>query len=84
MSPQLAEWAGAVLGVLGAILVASNTRASPLGFPVYLVSNLCLVAFGVLNGHWGVVVMNTLFMATSIFGIWRWSGRGINRKEEKQ
>lgn len=68
----LIEWAGAVFGVLGAGLLALNMRHSGWGFVAFLVSNVCWIGYGVLTGAQGLVVMQIVFMITSILGIWRW------------
>jgi len=41
------EWAGAFMGLLGSGLIAWKGDWSKYGFPAYLVSNLCWIAFGV-------------------------------------
>jgi len=66
------EWAGCAAGLLGSLLVAMNNRLSGWGFVVILVSNVLWIAFGLVTGTIGLVVMQAGFMATSLLGIYRW------------
>lgn len=68
-----AEVFGSVLGVISSVLVASNTRATRWAFPVYLVSNVLLVIFGIAGGHWGIVASNVAYALIAVYGIRRWS-----------
>jgi len=66
------EWSGAITGMAGAALLATNTEISGLGFVLFLASNACWIAFGLRQRHWGLVSMQAGFTATSLLGIWRW------------
>lgn len=66
------EWFGALTGVIGATLVAMNVPASRWAFVVYLVSNGCWAGFALLSGAWGLLLMQVVFTATSVLGIYRW------------
>lgn len=72
MPISLIEWAGAVFGVLGAGLLALNMRHSGWGFVAFLVSNVCWIVYGVQTGTQGLVIMQGVFMVTSVLGVWRW------------
>jgi len=41
------EWTGAVLGLLGALLLSLNHRVSRYGWPLFLLSNFMWIGFGV-------------------------------------
>ena len=69
---EIFETIGAVLGVLGAGLLATNTRASGWGYALFLASNGALLAFGYLAEHWRFVAMQLVFTGTSLLGLWRW------------
>eukprot|EP00456_Euglypha_rotunda_P088992 TRINITY_DN9163_c0_g1_i4.p1 TRINITY_DN9163_c0_g1~~TRINITY_DN9163_c0_g1_i4.p1 ORF type:complete len:147 (-),score=28.40 TRINITY_DN9163_c0_g1_i4:95-535(-) len=69
---EIFETIGAVLGVLGAALLATNTRLSGWGYALFLASNAALLAFGYLAEHWRFVAMQLVFTATSLLGLWRW------------
>ena len=73
MSPvSVVEWGGAAFGIVGAALVAMNTRYSGYGFVAFLASNACLITFGILTSAFGLVTMQIVFTGTSLVGIWRW------------
>jgi hypothetical protein len=72
MSIDLLQWLGCITGVLGSGLLAWRSRWSGWGFVVYLVSNSCWIAFGLLTHAPGLVVMQAMFTVTSAVGVWRW------------
>lgn len=68
------EWAGSLLGLLGAFLLATNSPISGFGFVAFLVSNVCWIGCAVHRKVGALLVMQLGFMATSILGITRWLG----------
>ena len=66
------EWTGAIMGFIGAALLASNTRVSPYGWILFLMSNVVWIAYGGIQSAWGLVAMQVGFTFTSLLGIWRW------------
>lgn len=72
MTADILQWIGCVSGVLGAALLAWRSRWSGWGFVVYLFSNACWIAFGVVASLPGLVVMQCIFTLTSAVGVWRW------------
>lgn len=69
---SLAEWLGCLTGVAGSALLAANNRWSGYGFVLFMVSNLCWIAYALMNGIYGLVAMQMAFTFTSGLGIWRW------------
>lgn len=69
---QAIEWTGCVLGLLGASLLALNNRHSGWGFVAFLMSNGCWIAFGLMTGAQGLIIMQIGFTATSLLGIRNW------------
>jgi len=69
---QSSEYTAALLGVLGALLLALKTRWSGWSFVLWLASNALWIAFGLQGRHWGVVAQNAAFSVTSVIGIWVW------------
>lgn len=43
------EWLGCFSGLLGAALLALNTRHSGYGFVAFLASNLCWIGYGAIT-----------------------------------
>jgi hypothetical protein len=72
MTVDLLQWLGCLTGVLGSCLLAWRSSWSGWGFVVYLVSNACWIAFGLLTHAPGLVVMQMAFTVTSAVGVWRW------------
>lgn len=68
----LLEWVGSLFGVLGALTVASNTRFSPWGWWLFLVSSSALCAYSILAQAWGLLLLNSCFVGTNLLGLLRW------------
>lgn len=68
----LLEWLGCFSGLLGAALLALNSRHSGYGFVAFLASNLCWIGYGVQTNAWGMIAMQPGFTVTSVLGIYRW------------
>ena len=66
------EWAGCGFGLLGSLLLSLNNSASRYGFIAFLCSNLCWLLFAKQIRSHGLLLMQLGFMATSVFGIYRW------------
>ena len=65
------QYAGAVLGVLGAILVASKTRKLRfIAFNLWLASNVLLIGYYIHLHAWGLIGMGSVYFATSCLGWW--------------
>ena len=69
---DLLQWIGSATGVIGSLLLALRITWSGWGFVFYVVSNICWIAFGIATNTNGLVVMQCVFMVTSIAGIWGW------------
>jgi hypothetical protein len=69
---EILEHIGAVMGILGAVLLASNTRLSRYGWLGFMVSSLALTGFAYLIEAWSLLAMQSCFVATNGFGLWRW------------
>lgn len=69
---QWTEYAGAALGILGALLLAVKSRYSGWAFVLWLASNVLWIIFGARGPHWGLVLQNLVFSITSMIGIYVW------------
>lgn len=72
MSPKFIEWSGAVMGLLGSVMLALKLDISGYGFVAFLISNLCWLAFGFKTRAWGLVTMQAGFTLTSLMGLYNW------------
>lgn len=68
---NLFEFIGAVLGIAGAILVTAEERRKRFAaFNLWIIGNISLIIFYVLNSHWGLVFMGSIYTITSGIGWW--------------
>jgi uncharacterized protein with PQ loop repeat len=72
MNQKKVEWAGAILGMFGSLLLALNVEISGYGFIAFLTSNVCWLVYGIRTRAWGLVTMQVGFTVTSITGIYNW------------
>ena len=72
MNVKAIEWVGCGAGLIGALLLALNTKISGLGFIFFLLSNLCWIAFALKANSKGLLVTQVGFTATSLIGLIRW------------
>jgi hypothetical protein len=68
---EMLEWSGAAVGLVGAFLLATNSRCSRYGWVGFLFANFFMLGFAIEGGHWGVLTQQAGFTATSILGIYR-------------
>jgi drug/metabolite transporter (DMT)-like permease len=65
------EWGGALLGLLGAFLLATHSRVSRYGWLAFLAANVAMIAFAVGISAYGLLVQQIGFTCTSLLGIHR-------------
>lgn len=66
------EWSGCALGLLGALLLASNTRHSRWGWIAFLASNGAWIAYSLLVDAHGLLLQQAGFTLSSLLGVHRW------------
>lgn len=69
---RVAEWLGSLLGILGASMLAVNAPWSGYGWWAFLASNLAWMVYAILGSVRSILLMQIVFMATSVLGIVRW------------
>ena len=69
------EWSGCCLGLVGALLLATNTRVSRYGWLAFLGSNIALILLSLAIERNGLLLQQMGFTATSLLGLYRsfWS-----------
>jgi len=83
MVPAALEWSGCITALIGSALLAmGNTRLAGYGFCLFLASNGFWIAFAMLIGSNGMLVMQLGFTLTSCLGIYRWLFAGRAMKAE--
>ena len=65
------EWAGCAAGLLGAFLLATNTKVSRYGWVAFAVANVAMIGMALANGLHGLLVQQLGFSATSALGLYR-------------
>jgi len=65
------EWGSCVMGLLGALVLATNTRISRWGWLSFFFANLCSVGFAVGIERYGLMLQQLGFVATSLLGMAR-------------
>ena len=70
---HLVEWSATALSVFGAVL---NAKKLISGFYVWSLANVLWLYFGWKFKHWGLVVMNLIFLSINIYAIFNWSALG--------
>ena len=71
LTTECIEWVGAILGLLGAFLLAINTRVSKFGWFAFLGANFFMIAFAARIGAHGLLLQQLGFLATSCLGLYR-------------
>lgn len=66
------RWVGTFCGVMGAILVASNSELSKYAFPVFLLSAVLWAVVALELKDRALLMLQIAFMCVDIFGIYRW------------
>ena len=69
---RLLEWIGAIAGIAGAMLIASNTPGSAYGWIAFSASSLALTVFALHLRAWGLLCLQLCFCVTNAVGMWRW------------
>lgn len=69
---QPIEIISALLGIAGALLLATRHRCAGWAFVIWLISNIGWIAFGASNQHWFFIAQQAVFSITSVLGIWQW------------
>jgi hypothetical protein len=72
LNANVLQWLGCMLGLGGALLLASKTQFAGYGVALFLVSNGFWIAFGLVTSAPGLVVMQIGFTLTSLVGVWTW------------
>jgi hypothetical protein len=69
---DILEGIGAVIGVISATLIASNTTYTKWGFVGFFLSNGVLMGWAFLAGAWYLFYMNCVFQVVNTLAIKRW------------
>ena len=68
----LIELISALMGMIGALLLATRSRFAGWAFVLWLISNVGWIIFGAGNQHIFFIIQQVVFTVTSLIGIYRW------------
>lgn len=69
----ICEWAGSGLGVIYAILIASNTGSEMVAFVLLFLSGALFAAWAIIDRRWAFLVLQIFYIGSALFGLVRWS-----------
>lgn len=69
---KMLEWAGALFGILGNILLALNLPESKWAFALFVPSNAFLIAYALRTKSHGLNAMYITYTVITFIGIFRW------------
>jgi nicotinamide riboside transporter PnuC len=72
MLDKTLEIIGSISGVLGAVLIASNTDATKYGFILFTISSAAFAWMGWRKGMYPFFTTQMIFQAINVIGIYRW------------
>lgn len=72
LARSFAEWFGSIIGILGALVLAANMPWSGYGWLAFLASNMAWITYAVIGKIKSLLVMQMVFMATSLLGAYRY------------
>jgi hypothetical protein len=67
------EWVGSALGIVYALLIASNTGHEITAFALLLISAGLFAAWAVIDKRWAFLVLQLFYIGSAIVGFVRWS-----------
>lgn len=70
---KICEVSGSFLGIVYALLVASNTGREILGFVLLFVSAGFFGAWAIMDKRWAFLTLQFFYLSSAIMGIIRWS-----------
>ncbi len=78
------EWMGCTLGLLGAFLLATNSRVSKYGWLAFSGANLAMIGLAIGIDRNGFLLQQVGFLATSCLGIYRASWKAAEKERERE
>ena len=69
---EWADWVGAATGIIAASLLASKIGFEGAAFCIFIISVLCFIYVASVKNIRGMLIMNIVFLAINIWGVWRW------------
>lgn len=67
------ETLGSILGIVYALMIASNTGREVLGFVLLFASAGLFAAWAIMDRRWAFLALQVVYAGTGIWGAVRWS-----------
>lgn len=67
---KILEWSGAVLGLIGAILLTEKRKS---GFIVFSIFNLLWLILGIFRSEYGMAALMAAYLVVNLRGYIKWS-----------
>jgi hypothetical protein len=67
------EWTGSALGIVYALLIASNTGNEIIAFLLLLLSACLFAAWAVIDKRWAFLALQLFYVGSAVLGLIRWS-----------
>jgi len=69
---DILQYTGAFFGIIGGLMVASNTRYTKYGFIHSTIASILLSIWCFISREWRYFVLNLVYLCIDIFGVYRW------------
>lgn len=66
------EWLGSALGIVYALLIASNTGQELLAFTLLLSSAALFAGWALIDRRWAFLALQAFYAGSAILGLFRW------------
>jgi hypothetical protein len=66
------EWTGSALGIVYALLIASNTGNEMMAFMLLLLSAGLFAAWAIIDRRWAFLALQLFYAGSAIIGFIRW------------
>ena len=66
------KWTGSALGMVYALLIASNTGHEILAFALLLTSSILFAAWAIIDRKWAFLALQLFYAVSAIIGFVRW------------
>jgi hypothetical protein len=69
---DILQYAGAVFGIIGGVLISWNTPNSKYGFIFATIASILLMWWCLVEEQWGYFVLNVVYFIIDLIGIYKW------------
>ncbi len=68
----ICEWVGSGLGIVYALLIASNTGNEIAAFGLLLISSGLFATWAIIDKRWAFLILQFFYAGSALFGFIRW------------